>query len=177
MSGIQVGTPYIYDDDKGCYMCMLCTQVCPTGALDRKSTEPEQTQIGVAQIDETTCLNHLYARDEAAGKTDGTALYCNTCYNSCPLQGKAIYLEDLVIPIITDECTGCGVCVERCPNTPRSIKVIPTGMPGAEKVGARDRGVVNRDELLKEKEEIKRSDDEVIFEYNFDTSNVVKEWE
>lgn len=172
--GLEVGTPYVYADDRACYMCMLCTQVCPTGALDSKITEPEQTRMGIAKIDENTCLNHAYARDEAAGKTDGTALYCNTCYNVCPLQGKAIYLKDLVIPVITGECTGCGICTERCPTKPKSVNIIPESP-------AIDRSVKSpkdayRDKLMKEKQSIE-SDKDFNFEYNFNVNNTVKEWE
>ncbi len=185
--GMQVGTPYIYSEKRACYMCMLCTQVCPTGALVRSVTEPEDSAMGIARINPEICLNYLYAKDEAAGKTDGYALYCNTCYNTCPLQGKAIYLENLVLPIVTDACTGCGVCLERCPTAPRSIEIIPTGMADAAKAGlyhlrkrpassSLSTGVLSGEELIKEKEKL-GSTEEFIFEYNFNTDNVVREWE
>ncbi|MDR2105183.1 MAG: 4Fe-4S dicluster domain-containing protein [Deferribacteraceae bacterium] len=154
--GAAVGTPYIYAEERGCYMCMLCTQVCPTGALDKNATAMQQMSVGRAKIDETTCYDYLYAKALAEGVGGGTELYCNTCYNSCPLQAKAIYLKNMEVPVITEECTGCGVCTERCPTEPRSINIIPTQMGG---------------NFERETKELP------IFDADFNTDNTVKEWQ
>ena len=179
--GINVGSPYIYATQKGCCLCMRCPPVCPTGALDNKVTEPAEARMGIAVVNEKTCLNHIYANDETRGFTDGNALYCNTCYNVCPLQGKAIILKNLVIPVITDQCTGCGICVERCPANPRSVDIIPSGMAvpiggtyyNKKEFDARDEMVK---ELLREKEQITGGDKEQTFEYNFNTDNKIEGW-
>jgi ferredoxin-type protein NapG len=135
---------------------MLCTQVCPTGALDKKVTEREQMFIGRAEINEATCYDYLYSQALNEGKTDGTALYCNICYNSCPLQGKAIYLKNMEVPVITEACNGCGVCTERCPTVPRSVNIHPAGM----------------------QEQFKRvTSDKPEFKADFNTDNKVREWE
>ena len=68
--------------------------------------------------------------------TTGNMALCNSCLNSCPLREEAIYLKDGIIPTITEKCTGCGLCVERCPIKPvKAIAVIPKGMPDAETAG------------------------------------------
>lgn len=187
--GVQVGTPYVYAESKACQLCMLCPEVCPTGALDKNIASREETRMGIAKIDENTCLNYIYARDEARGYTDGTALYCNTCYNVCPLQGDAILLQDLIIPVITDLCVGCGICVERCPNVPeRSVEIIPAGMGDAGRAGLyhlRTRlqkdynvseDVLHGSELLEEKNQMSSGDDNFEFEYNFNTDNTLEGW-
>lgn len=42
-------------------------------------------------------------------------IMCWTCYDRCPLRGAAVILKDGIIPAITDECVGCGVCEYVCP--------------------------------------------------------------
>ncbi|MDR2401432.1 MAG: 4Fe-4S dicluster domain-containing protein [Deferribacteraceae bacterium] len=153
--GAAVGTPYIYAEGRGCYMCMLCTQVCPTGALDKEVNEREEMSAGRAVIDKNTCYDYLYASAVAEGKTDGSALYCNICYNSCPLQGKAIYLKNMEVPVVTESCTGCGICAERCPTSPCSINIIPTGMSVFER----------------------ETTDVPEFKADFNTDNIVREWQ
>ncbi|MDR0454435.1 MAG: 4Fe-4S dicluster domain-containing protein [Deferribacteraceae bacterium] len=178
-SGIRVGTPYIYAEKKGCYLCMSCPPVCPTGALNNKLSIPEDVRMGVAVINENTCLNHIYARAEEMGYSDGSALYCNTCYNACPLQGKAVILKDLVIPVITDLCTGCGICAERCPTSPKSVEIFPSGMgaPAGIYFYIKEFNAKNEEvkKLLEEKERITVGK-EPTFEYDFNTDNKLEGW-
>lgn len=143
----EIGTPFIYPEETGCQLCMKCTSVCPTGAIDPSITEPGQVAIGKARIDEQTCHNFRYARQEDGKEVDGTASICNSCFNVCPLRYEAIYLEDGILPVITEKCTGCGLCVERCPTRPRSIVIIPKDMPDAA-----DAGYFNYLKRLKDKE-------------------------
>ncbi len=42
----EIGTPYIYADIAGCQLCMKCTSVCPTGAIDSSTVEMQQVAIG-----------------------------------------------------------------------------------------------------------------------------------
>ncbi len=131
----EIGTPFIYAEEAGCHLCMKCTSVCPTGAIDPNVTEMTQTFIGIARINEDTCNNFIYDRQESGEDPDGMAAICSSCFNVCPLQFDAIRLENGLIPIITDQCTGCGMCVERCPTRPRSISIIPKDMPDADTAG------------------------------------------
>lgn len=133
----EIGTPYIYADVAGCQLCMKCTSVCPTGAIDSSTVEMQQVSIGVARINEDTCMNHLYAKVESGElEPTGNMALCNSCLNTCPLKDDAIYLRDGIIPTITEKCTGCGLCVERCPIKPiKAIYIIPKNMPDAETAG------------------------------------------
>ncbi len=136
--GKTIGTPFVSVENKACYLCMACTRLCPTGALDAKVTRPEQVNMGRAVIDTTICYSHLFLEHDvlpdATGKKIGAL--CNTCYNVCPLQNQAIILKQNLFPVITNKCVGCGICVERCPTRPRrSINVIPTGMGRVDEAG------------------------------------------
>lgn len=136
ITNFQIGTPYIDPEEVGCYLCMRCPPVCPTGALNNSLTDPKKIAMGVAQLDENICLNFKYAEDEINGTTDGNALICNTCYNVCPFPDEAIKLKEFILPVILDECIGCGICVERCPTLPKkAMSIIPRGMSDESKVG------------------------------------------
>lgn len=55
---------------------------------------------------------------------------CDLCVRECPIQG-AIRLEPMsadpgdkrMMPVITDKCTGCGVCEMICPAEPAAIVI------------------------------------------------------
>jgi polyferredoxin len=98
------------------YECTLCTQVCPTGAIQRLETAQKQKiRIGLASIDRNRCLPYAYARP------------CIVCEEHCPTPKKAIWLEDVDAPapgggrialkqphIDPGLCIGCGICVAKC---------------------------------------------------------------
>lgn len=111
--GSRRHTPRINVDAKPCYLCMKCPPVCPTGALDPTVVEMTQVRMGRAYILTDLCYNY----------TDGTI--CMTCYDRCPLRGHAIVLEGGLVPIVTDECVGCGVCANICPK--KAVEIVPTG--------------------------------------------------
>lgn len=111
-------TPKIDPADTPCYLCMKCPPVCPTGALDPEITEMEKAAMGMAYILENLCHNFI----------DSTM--CMTCYDRCPLRGKAIVLVNGLTPAITEDCVGCGVCAYVCPQkavsiVPASSKLVP----------------------------------------------------
>lgn len=189
---LQIGTPYIFADKKACYLCMRCMKVCPTGALDPKLKEPEKVRMGLAVINQKTCLNFLYYKDEMGGVSlSGMAQLCSTCYNACPLQDKAILLEKSILPVITDKCTGCGICAEKCPTSPKSVVIYPEGMPVKENAGfygrktrvqaghssPQNEGVLKGDELLKQKQMIDGSGEKPKFHYNMKTYENKDEWQ
>ncbi len=87
------------------YGCNRCSAVCPSGALKKLSLEEKRrTQIGLASIDETTCIK------------------CGLCVMKCPR--AAIQKEDGDYPQIDDEnCIGCGACQQACPV--KAISITP----------------------------------------------------
>ncbi len=136
--GTKIGTPFIFPESKACYLCMACCRLCPTGALDTDLKIPAQVRMGRAKIDPTICYSHLFL-DHDVLPTESLkhiGALCNTCYNVCPFQDKAIVLKDNLYPIILDDCVGCGICVERCPTRPlRAVQLMPTDMGRVDEAG------------------------------------------
>lgn len=187
---LQIGTPYVFADKRACYLCMKCPSVCPTGALNPKLIEPEKVRMGIAVIDQETCLNYKYFRDEEKGVSDdGLAQLCNTCNNVCPFTDEAIFLDKFILPVVTDKCTGCGICVEKCPTTPKSINIYPVGMGVKAEAGFYNRkmklhgeteskeGTLHGQELLNEKQKISSFGAKPDFEYNVELDEDKDEWQ
>ncbi len=133
-----IGTPYVIAETKACYLCMACCRLCPTGALDRNLKEPPKVKMGKAKIEPSICYSHLFLEHDVipTESLQKIGALCNTCYNVCPLQDRAIALKDNLYPVILDGCVGCGICVERCPTRPgRAINVIPAGMGRVDEAG------------------------------------------
>lgn len=115
------------------YSCVLCGQVCPTGAI-QKITEKEKLgigqkpiQIGTAMYDQGRCLPWAMATP------------CIVCEEFCPTSPKAIWVEEVTLPKRDDRyqgkgeqaamttvklqrphvdpslCIGCGACEKACP--------------------------------------------------------------
>ncbi len=112
------------------YHCTLCTQVCPTGAIERLDEETKiHTVIGVAKIDKDTCLP--YAEKQQ----------CSVCEEFCPTSPKAIELHKgkgqgkgkgrgrgaqvLKPEVVEDNCVGCGICEYVCPLEKSAITIYP----------------------------------------------------
>ena len=102
-AGVHAGTPLVEAENIPCYLCMKCVDVCPTGSLTRVSQEA--TRMGLAVVDKFSCTSW-----------SGTIL-CRTCYDKCPFPEKAIRLDQLKPVVVTDHCTGCGLCTTGCPVT------------------------------------------------------------
>lgn len=153
---LQIGTPYIYPVKRACYLCMKCPSVCPTGALKQNLSNPSQVKIGLAVINKKGCLNYKYFEEEITGKITGKAQICSTCYNVCPFTDEAIVMEKFLLPVITDRCTGCGICVEKCPvsvGEEKAINIVPTGMENIKNAGYYyERSKVLRDDPKKYKD-------------------------
>lgn len=103
------GTPQIFPPDVPCYLCMRCSPVCPSGALEDVSID--DVRIGKARLDQKTCFTWL------------DTVVCRSCFENCPLKGSAIVLERGIYPAVTDKCTGCGVCEYVCPA--KAIMTVP----------------------------------------------------
>lgn len=96
--------------------CVLCTTVCPTGALHPITAEiKKEVKIGLAQVDHNRCI---------AWKDHE---YCVVCDEYCPF--KAIRVEKhngVMCPIVdAAKCRGCGACESQCPALPIAITIHP----------------------------------------------------
>ncbi|UCD17952.1 MAG: 4Fe-4S dicluster domain-containing protein, partial [Candidatus Zixiibacteriota bacterium] len=103
--------------------CVLCGQVCPTGAILELTLQEKvgdnqipPNRVGTAFIDKGRCLP--WAMDRP----------CIVCEEWCPTSPKAVYLKEatdhdrngreiqLKYPYVDpDLCTGCGACEYACP--------------------------------------------------------------
>lgn len=122
VSGINLAsvTPLILPNTRGCILCMKCTQVCPTGALQpMEEAGANEVRMGVAVLDKRSCLPHIHR-----GR-------CEACFTICPFKGEAIIQKALLKPeVIKDKCVGCGLCEEVCPVPTKAIHVLPYGTKG-----------------------------------------------
>jgi len=89
--------------------CNACTQVCPSGAIERLTlAEKERTPLGVAQVDRKLCKLGF---DEE----------CSLCKQECPHGAITLawseeeYLAH--VEIDAEKCIGCGKCVKHCIGT------------------------------------------------------------
>ena len=97
--------------------CNLCTQICPSGALQALDLATKQRYIiGEALVDTSICLLTL-------GKKE-----CDACNAACPYQAVSISWDDnlyVSYPSVDPGlCNGCGACEIACPTHPvKSISV------------------------------------------------------
>lgn len=115
-------TPRLVPDWVGCEpKCNNCGQVCPTGAIRALPlAEKRAARIGLAIVNEATCLPHL-----------GTAA-CQLCHDECKAAGYNaieflrvhVELDENGLPVegsgfsapvvLAERCNGCGLCQTRC---------------------------------------------------------------
>jgi polyferredoxin len=91
------------------YDCVLCGQVCPSGAILPLLPEAKRlVQIGKARFVKEDCI-------VITKKTE-----CGACSEHCPT--KAVHMvktDGLFLPEVNDDlCIGCGSCEHPCPSTP-----------------------------------------------------------
>lgn len=121
----QFGTPVILPRRQACMLCngqpgdaLLCTEACPSGALQLVKKTPESVRehvkMGTAQVDTNLC----YSFNGAS---------CGVCVRACPLEGTALRAGMWERPLIdADECIGCGLCERSCVHYPQAIAVRPS---------------------------------------------------
>ena len=92
------------------YDCVLCSEVCPTGAiLPIKPEDKKLTQLGKAQFVKENCIV----------ETEGTD--CGSCAEHCPTKAVRMvdYKNNIRIPEVNEDiCIGCGACEYACPTNP-----------------------------------------------------------
>jgi len=95
--------------------CVICTEVCPTGALQALSIEEKHVlQLGKVVFIKHNCIVF----------TEGTD--CGACSEHCPTKAVNMrpFRKKLFLPIVNPEiCVGCGACEYACPTDPKSIYV------------------------------------------------------
>lgn len=107
------------------YGCVLCTRVCPSGAIRRLPLEEKrEVALGKARIDHNRCIPWVgYARLPELEK-EWQDFNCGVCEEVCPVPTKAIYFNTYVDaqqreirrPFVREDiCVGCGFCEKVCP--------------------------------------------------------------
>jgi MauM/NapG family ferredoxin protein len=123
----SVLTPKLIPRIGECQVCMLCWQVCPTGAL--VEVDPSQMKIGTASVNRDTCLEWRHGQA------------CLVCQEVCPFQavdvvesggqgqgnGRGKGRGRRGPKVNRSLCAGCGACENKCPVEPASITVSPEG--------------------------------------------------
>ena len=109
------------------YDCVVCSSVCPSGAiLPLNMEKKQQTQLGKVRFIEKNCV--VYAQ-----KTD-----CGACAEHCPTKAVRMELDPAINKKVpkTDEilCVGCGACEFACPTRPyKAIYVESSPVHGVAK--------------------------------------------
>jgi ferredoxin-type protein NapF len=99
-----------YDASYCNFDCVLCSQVCPTGAiLPLDVSIKKEIQIGKAQFIKDDCIVVSMKKD------------CGACSEHCPTKAVKMvpYEKKLMVPEVNNEiCVGCGACEHACPVQP-----------------------------------------------------------
>ena len=103
---------YLYTNANACMMCFdyPCITACNHDALKplKKKTLPK---FGKAKLQKDNCINQ---------KTGEYS--CNSCKTSCPVENVILYNRSY-LPTFSNDCTGCGICVQACPSFPKAIAI------------------------------------------------------
>jgi ferredoxin len=124
------------------YDCVICGDVCPTGAILKRSVEEKKRiQIGKAKFKKDDCIVVSKKKD------------CAACSEHCPT--KAVhtvpYEGNLLLPEVDDEiCIGCGACEHVCPSIPgkaifvnANIAHLKAKKPETQEVPKKTQGAIN----------------------------------
>ncbi len=115
-------TPTIHARRQACMLCngmegnyLRCTEICPSGALQRIRKNPAEIRnkvaMGTAEIDMALCYSY-------------NNWTCGACYRACPLPGRAMTLGLWERPEVHPaSCVGCGLCERVCIRYPQAIRV------------------------------------------------------
>ena len=107
--------------------CVLCSEVCPTGAIWQITPKEKGWVVGVSAKNQPVRLGTAFY-DRGRCLPWAMATECIVCEEWCPVSPKAIYLEDAQVVDSAGEtktlkqprvdpsrCVGCGACEYACP--------------------------------------------------------------
>lgn len=106
------GVPSVQFNHSYCRLdCHRCSQVCPTGALQRLSlSQKQKLRISVMQFDRLTCIG------------------CYECVRVCPKKALSVVRGQRVPAYDVLSCIGCGKCQSVCPVGAITAQAVPTQM-------------------------------------------------
>lgn len=107
-AGVVAGTPVMSVAERACHLCegFPCAAACPEEAL--AVPETGTWRFGRVRIDPARCLPFMGPE-------------CGACAGLCPSEAQALRLRAGRPEVDADACTGCGLCIEACPTSPKAI--------------------------------------------------------
>ena len=108
--------------------CVLCSEVCPTGAIWKLTPRKKGWVVGVGEGDTNSIRLGTAFYDRGRCLPWAMATDCIVCEEWCPVSPKAIYLQDVEVVdsdgktkllkqphVDPSRCVGCGACEYACP--------------------------------------------------------------